>query len=69
MTSKKNITALQLGYYRLSGENRTLITAQARELAAIQKQAPPEPEGGEGKAEKADSGRGMAAGDKPGGVE
>ncbi|MDR1024448.1 MAG: hypothetical protein LBL56_01880 [Treponema sp.] len=41
MISRKEIAMLQVGYYRLSKENRTLILSRIRELAK-QKQIPPE---------------------------
>jgi hypothetical protein len=39
VTSRKNIAALQVDYYRLSREHRAFIIARAEELAA--REAPP----------------------------
>jgi mRNA-degrading endonuclease RelE of RelBE toxin-antitoxin system len=39
--SRKEIAMLQVGYYRLSKENRTLILSKIRELANL-KQIPPD---------------------------
>jgi mRNA-degrading endonuclease RelE of RelBE toxin-antitoxin system len=41
MINRKEIAMLQVGYYRLSKENRTLILSKIRELAS-RKQVPPE---------------------------
>jgi hypothetical protein len=65
VTSRKDIALLQTRYYRLSRENRALVIAQAGELAARE---PPPPDGEREGRETAGAERGMAAGDKPGGV-
>jgi hypothetical protein len=46
MVSQKDIALLRTRYYRLSGEHRALVIAQAEELAA-REPPPPEREGRE----------------------
>jgi hypothetical protein len=62
--SRKNITALQVGYYRLSREPRALVIARGEELA--DQEAPPS---GQKNREKPGAERGIAPGNKPNEVE
>jgi hypothetical protein len=64
VTSREDIAALQVGYYRLSRENRALVIARAEELA--DQEAPPS---GQKNREKSVAERGIAPNDEPDGVE
>jgi hypothetical protein len=64
VTSRNNIAALQVGYYRLSREHRAFVIARAEELAG--QEALPS---GQKNREKTGAERGIASGDKPDGVE
>jgi hypothetical protein len=64
VTSREDIAALQVGYYRLSCEHRALVIARAEELA--DQEAPPS---GQKNRENPGAEPGIAPGDKPDGVE